>query len=541
MNKEIIISSSTSQNHVAITEDGNLVDFFVDHPEKRRMVGDVFLGKVARVLPGIRAVFIDIGLKHDAFLHFSDIGDRTDALKDMLDEDEEADDGTDEEETEPQAQTQDQTTVQSQPQEQKPVRDKDRHDHREQRQIPKLHKGESILIQIIKEPVKDKGVRCTSSISIPGRFCVLLPLDDKVGVSKKIYDFRERKRLRRIARGIIPSNCGLIIRTAAKDQTEEALSGDLRYLVKIWEDMQEDAKKQEPPALLYKDLSTTISVIRDLFTPDVSKVFVDSKKLYKEVRNYVQFIQPALLDRIELFKQDEPIFEAFKIDEQIKGLMGRKVSLPSGGHIVIEHTEAMVVIDVNSGRYAAKKEQELNSLKTDLEASREIVRQLRLRDIGGLIVVDFIDLEDEKNRKKIYDELKKEFKKDRAKIAMLPMTEFGLMQITRERIRENIVQSMNEACPYCAGTGLLTKKSNLIHEIEHWLKRYHVEGKSKYLTLKVHPSLGLKLKEGFISRLTKFQLKYFVKIKLQEEEKINPQNYYFLTTKTGEDITNDFN
>jgi len=196
---------------------------------------------------------------------------------------------------------------------------------------------------------------------------------------------------------------------------------------------------------------------------------------------------------------------------------------------------------VNSGRYAAKKEQELNSLKTDLEASREIVRQLRLRDIGGLIVVDFIDLEDEKNRKKIYDELKKEFKKDRAKIAMLPMTEFGLMQITRERIRENIVQSMNEACPYCAGTGLLTKKSNLIHEIEHWLKRYHVEGKSKYLTLKVHPSLGLKLKEGFISRLTKFQLKYFVKIKLQEEEKINPQNYYFLTTKTGEDITNDFN
>ena len=283
--------------------------------------------------------------------------------------------------------------------------------------------------------------------------------------------------MRRIARGILPSNCGLIIRTAAKDQSEESLSGDLKYLVKIWEDMQEDAKKQEPPFLLYKDLSTTISVIRDLFTPDVSKVFVDSKKLYKEIRNYVQFIQPALIDRIELFKEDMSIFEAFKIDEQIKGLMGRKVSMPSGGHIVIEHTEAMVVIDVNSGRYAAKKEQELNSLKTDLEASREIVRQLRLRDIGGLIVVDFIDLEDEKNRKKIYDELKKEFKKDRAKIAMLPMTEFGLMQITRERIRENIMQSMNDACPYCAGTGLLTKKSNLMHEIDRWLKRFKSEGK----------------------------------------------------------------
>jgi len=529
MNKEIIINSSTSQNHVAITEDGNLVDFFVDHPEKRRMVGDVYLGKVARVMPGIRAVFIDIGMKHDAFLHFSDIGERTEALQSMLDEDDDTDDSDDNEKEEDGAQPSAEIKQAPPKPEQK--------DHR---QITKLHKGEEILIQIIKEPVKDKGVRCTSSISIPGRFCVLLPLDDKIGVSKKIYDFRERKRLRRIARGILPSNCGLIIRTAAKDQSEESLSGDLKYLVKIWEDMQEDAKKQEPPFLLYKDLSTTISVIRDLFTPDVSKVFVDSKKLFKEIRNYVQFIQPALIDRIELYKEDQSIFEAFKIDEQIKGLMGRKVPLPSGGHIVIEHTEAMVVIDVNSGRYAAKKEQELNSLKTDLEASREIVRQLRLRDIGGLIVVDFIDLEDEKNRKKIYDELKKEFKKDRAKIALLPMTEFGLMQITRERIRENILQSMNEACPYCLGTGYLTKKSNLMHEIDHWLKRFKAEGKGTSLTLKVHPSLGEKLKEGFISPLFKIQLRYFVRLKLVEDEKMSPQHFYFISTKTGDDITADF-
>ena len=262
MNKEIIINSSASQNHVAITEDGNLVDFFVDHPEKRRMVGDVYLGKVARVMPGIRAVFIDIGLKHDAFLHFSDIGERTEALQSMLDEDNDSDDsdddGKDEAGTQAAASGESETKQPPKP------------DQKEYRQIPKLHKGEEILIQIIKEPVKDKGVRCTSSISIPGRFCVLLPLDDKIGVSKKIYDFRERKRLRRIARGILPSNCGLIIRTAAKDQSEESLSGDLKYLVKIWEDMQEDAKKQEPPFLLYKDLSTTISVIRDLFTPDVS-------------------------------------------------------------------------------------------------------------------------------------------------------------------------------------------------------------------------------------------------------------------------------
>ncbi|MCX7875193.1 MAG: Rne/Rng family ribonuclease [Melioribacteraceae bacterium] len=532
MNKVIIINSSASQNRVAITEEGNLVDFFVDHPEKQRMVGDVYLGKVARVLPGIRAAFIDIGMKHDAFLHFSDIGERTEALQGIFDDDED-DDEVEEIINDSNNEENPNSTLEIA----RPEIPKE-HETKE-KVIPRLKKGEELLIQIIKEPVKDKGVRVTSSISLPGRFCVLLPMDNKIGVSKKIVDFKERKRLRKIARGIIPKDCGLIIRTAAKDQSEEALSGDLKYLVKIWNEIQNNAKKSTPPVLLYKDLSTTISVIRDLFTPDVSKVYVDSKKLWKEIKNYLEFIQPQLLDRIELYKDETPIFETFRIEEQIKTLMGRKVPLPSGGHIVIEHTEAMVVIDVNSGRYAAKKEQELNSLKTDLEASREIARQLRLRDIGGLIVVDFIDLEDEKNRKKIYDELKKEFKKDRAKTAILPMTEFGLMQITRERIRENIVQSMNEVCPYCLGTGLLTKKSNLIHEIEHWLRRYKIQGKDKFLTLRVHPSLGDKLKNGFISILTKFQLKYFVKIKLIEDEKISPQKFQFSISKTGEDITEE--
>lgn len=531
MNKEIIINSSTTQNRVAITEEGNLVDFFVDHPEKQRMVGDVYLGKVARVLPGIRAAFIDIGLKHDAFLHFSDIGERTEALQGIFDDDDE--DDVDESSLESDLSFKDQITENTL----KPTSEKP---EQKERQITKLHKGQELLIQIIKEPVKDKGVRVTSSISIPGRFCVLLPMDDRIGVSKKISDFRERKRLRRIARGIIPKDCGLIIRTAAKDQDEESLSADLKYLVKIWNDLQDDAKKLSPPSLLYKDLSTTISVIRDLFTPDVSKVFVDSKKLWKEIRNYVQFIQPALGERIELYRGEEPIFESFRIEEQIKSLMGRKVHLPSGGHIVIEHTEAMTVIDVNSGRYAAKKEQELNSLKTDLEASREIVRQLRMRDIGGLIVVDFIDLEDEKNRKKIYDELKKEFKKDRAKTAMLPMTDFGLMQITRERVRENIVQSMTEVCPYCAGSGLLTKKSNMIHEIEGWIKRYRIAGKKKSLTLKIHPSLGSKFNEGFISTLTKIQFKYFIRLKLDLDEKVNPQSFRIISTKSSEDLTEEF-
>jgi ribonuclease G len=526
MQKEIIINSSSTQNRVAITEDGNLVDFFIDHQEKKRMVGNIYLGRVARVLPGIRAAFINIGLKHDAFLHFSDIGETLKDLQDLLDDDE-ADDIDesaldDDDENASDSNSQD-----------------NRRDNRE-RAVPKLHKGQDILVQIIKEPVKDKGVRVTSSISIPGRFCVLLPFDNKIGISKKIVDFRERRRLRKLARGILPQNCGLIIRTAAKDQSEESLVADLKYLISTWSEIQENVKHKTPPSVVYNDLGTTISVIRDLFTPDISRVFVDNKKLFKEIEAYVKIIQPALLEKIEYYKYNDSIFEAFKIEEQIKSLMGRRVQMPSGGHIVIEHTEAMTVIDVNSGRYAAKKQQELNSLKTDLEASRELVRQLRLRDIGGLIVVDFIDLEDDKNRKKVYDELKKEFRKDRAKIALLPMTDFGIMQITRQRIRQNIVQSMHEDCPYCHGSGLLTKKSNIVHEIEEWLKRFKLTGKERSLVIKVHPSLKSSLKEGKISTLTKLKLRYFIRLKLDYDERISPQTFQFYSGKSGEEITADF-
>jgi ribonuclease G len=515
MQKEIIINSSPSQNRVAITEESTLVDFFVDNPEKRRMVGDIYHGKVARVLPGIRAAFIDIGLKHDAFLHFSDIGDSFHEFQSVLDE-EDSEISVDEDEANGNV--------------------KKDENNKKSSSIPKLHKGQDIIVQIIKEPVVNKGVRISSAISIPGRFCVLLPFDNKIGISKKISDYKERKRLKILARGIIPENCGLIIRTAAREQDEASLESDIKYLVNTWEKIQSKVKNSKPPELLHKDLTTTTSVIRDLFTPNVLKVFIDSKSLYKEIREYVQLVQPELLDKIEYYKSRMPIFDAFKIEQQIKTLMGRKAPMPSGGHIVIDHTEAMTVIDVNSGRYAAKKEQELNSLKTDLEAAREIVRQLRLRDIGGLIVIDFIDLEEDKNRKKIYDELRKEFKKDRAKIALLPMTDFGIVQITRQRVRQNIVQSINEVCSYCSGSGIMTKRSSVIHDIDEWLKRYKTEGKHRSLILSVHPSLSNDLKIGLFSTLNKLQFQYFLRIKLEDNEHINPQEFEIKVPKTGEKL-----
>jgi len=516
MTKEIIINSSTSQTRVAITEDGYLADFFVDYPENRRMVGDVYLGKIARVLPGIKAAFVDIGMQHDAFLHFSDIGENTQQLQDMLgDEDSDIDDDEDDEQRPP------------------------REEHR-QPTIPKLAKGQDILIQITKEPVNNKGVRVSSSISLPGRFCVLLPFDGKIGVSKKISDFRERRRLRSIARSILPKNYGLIIRTVARNQAEESLRDDLQNLMKTWQEIEATVKTEKPPSLIYQDLNTTSSVIRDLFTPDISKVFIDSKKLFKQIKSYVTLVQPQLADKIENYKSNTSIFDAFKIEEQIKTLMGRKVPLPSGGYLIIEHTEAMVVIDVNSGRYAKSKDQEINSLKTDLEAAREISRQMRLRDIGGIIVIDFIDLEEDKNRKKIYDELKKEFRKDRAKVSVLPMSDFGLVQITRQRIRQNIMQAMKEVCPYCLGTGLLTKHSHVAYDLEELIKKVKQKSKYRSLIIKCHPVIAQKFREGGIKMLTKLQLKLLMKLALVEDESIPLNEIKLFSKKTQQDITEEF-
>jgi len=521
MTKEIIINSSTLQTRVAITEDGNLVDFFVDYPEKRRMVGDIYLGKVARVLPGIKAAFIDIGMKHDGFLHFSDIADRTQQFLEMLGEDSDVD--LDE--------NGNSNTNNAQHNSSKNGND-----------TPSvmLHKGEEIIVQITKEPVKNKGVRVTSAVSLPGRFCVLLPFDNKIGVSKKIFDYRERRRLRNLAREIIPENCGLIIRTVARNQDEVALRSDLNQLVKTWNVIEKRIKSENPPALIHNDLNTTSSVIRDLFTPDISKVFIDSKKLFKQIKNYVELTQPDLIDKVERYQSSHSIFDAFKIEEQIKTLMARKVYLPSGGYLIIEHTEAMVVIDVNSGKYAKSKDQELNSLKTDLEASREIAKQMKLRDIGGIIVIDFIDLLEEKNRKKIYDELKKEFRKDRSRVSILPMSDFGLVQITRQRVRQNMMQTMKEVCPSCLGTGVLTKQSHLIYDLEEWINRFKRESKERSLIIKCNPFVAAKLREGKIKTLTKLKFKYRLRLKLEEDPTLSLQQIKFFSKNTGKDLTEDY-
>ncbi|MDE3059125.1 MAG: Rne/Rng family ribonuclease [Bacteroidota bacterium] len=557
MKKEIIINATSEKEiRIAITEDSKLVELFVESPEKERMVGDIYVGKVAKVMPGIQASFIDIGLQQDAFLHFSDIGDSLNDYNSLLEEEAEVD--TDEVEEEPShikdaadgARGLQQGIFQSPSSlnngsetatavESTPAKPADRRDRRPRPHV-NLTKGQDIIVQIIKEPVGKKGVRVTTEVSLPGRFLVLLPFDGKIGVSKKIVSFKEKRRLRRLVRSILPSSFGVIVRTNAENQDEKLLVQDLEALLRTWREIEKTVKEEKAPALLYKDMATTSSVIRDLFREDVERVVVDNKKLFKEIKAYVKMFSPNMADKIELYSRREPIFDANGVEKEIAATLSRKVWLKSGGYIIFDHTEAMTVIDVNSGRYAAKQEQELNSLRTDLEAAREICRQIRLRDLGGIIVVDFIDVEDEKNKKKIYDEVKKEFRKDRAKVTVLPLTEFCLMQITRQRIRQSIIHSFTEPCPVCGGSGLIQSKTTIVSHIERWVRRFKSESRERRLTLHVHPNLAEYLTEGTFNRLRKIMWRFFIHIRLEEDKSLAIDEFQFISRKTGNDITGQY-
>ena len=543
MRKEILINAGANETRIAITEDGRLAELFVETANKEKMVGDIYLGKVAKVMPGIKAAFIDLGLNQDGFLHFSDIGNRFEEYNEMLSDDEDEDEEGQGPDREPAlAATSD---AQQPANARQPNQRGNGQPARQARQRPQrdiqLEKGQEIIVQVTKEPVGRKGVRVTSEVSLAGRFLVLLPFDGKIGISRKISNFKEKRRLRKIVQAILPEGFGVIIRTVAEGKEESSIKQDLEDLITTWREVETTVKAEKAPALLYKDMATTSSVIRDLFSNDVTRVVVDSRKLYKDIRAYIKYTSPAVLDKIELHKERAPIFDVHGVEKEIEATLSRKVWLKSGGYIIVEQTEAMVVIDVNSGRYAPKKEQEQNSLRTDLEAAREIARQLRLRDIGGIIVIDFIDLEDERNRRKVFEELKKEFRRDRAKITVLPMTEFGLVQITRQRVRQNILHSFSEPCPACGGTGLVQSKTTTVNQLERWVARFKDETGEKRLIIRVGPELGLILRSGTMSILRKMMLKHLMYIRLVPDSSVPSGSFRCFSPKQGdEEITDQY-
>ncbi|MEO8209223.1 MAG: Rne/Rng family ribonuclease [bacterium] len=521
MKKAILINSIAEEVRIAITEDGKLSEFFLDTPDKERNVGDIYLGKIGKVIPGIRAAFIDLGFQQDAFLHFSDVGSSLEEYASIIGDDSDIEEEDTEEED-------------NQPAFSKPET------HANKYSYQNLERGQDIIVQITKEPVGSKGFRVTSKVSIPGRYLVLIPFEKKIGLSKKIYNPKEKRRLRNLVKSNMPKGFGIIIRTVAAGQDESLILDDLNNLINTWNGIQSKLKSSKSPLILHKDVSTTSSVVRDLFKEDISKVIIDSKKIFRDIKVYVDDTSPEFADKIELYSGNQPLFDAYSIEKQLEESLQRKVWLKNGGYIIIEATEAMTVVDVNSGKYAKHRDQEVNSLNTNLESAKEIVRQIRLRDIGGIIVIDFIDLYDEKNRRRLYEEVRKEFKNDRAKSTILPVSEFGIVEITRQRVRQNIIHSISDICPMCRGTGHVQSKSTFMNRMERWMRRYKGGNNGMNISLKVNPYIKNYLTEGFISKVTKIQLKNFLWIKLEEDETLPLDEFRVHSKKLNKDITEEF-
>ncbi len=419
MSKEIVVNVGESQTRIAIVEDGKLVELYIENAENKRTIGNLYLGRIRKVMPSIQAAFVDIGQEQDAFLHFSDLSDNLPYLLKYLD-----------------LQTPKVKGITVPPGE----KDWDK------RPSDILNRGQEILVQITKEPISNKGSRISTDLSLAGRFLVLVPLQNYVAVSRKITDDKERRRLKALASSLVPDNYGVIVRTVAEDRDAKSLDKDLKLLKERWRRVENRLQeKPDPPALVHEDVDMASSIIRDQFSEEYDRILVDHEALYHSIRSYVKAVAPKMVDRIDLHTGGQPVFEAAGIQQGADRAFKDRVELPSGGYLFIEQTEAMHVVDVNSGRSGKGKSQSQNSLDVNLEAARVIARQIRLRDLGGIIVVDFIDLRDDKDKKKVYDELKKGFSEDRAVTKVLPMSDFGLVEITRQRLRPSITTTFSSS------------------------------------------------------------------------------------------------
>ncbi len=557
-NKQLLMNKTGDEIQVALVDEGRLVELIIERPESRRSIGDIYLGRVHKVVEGLKAAFVDIGQKSDGFLHFSDVGTTNEDYRALIEDDEDDDEsgGTDEADGEDAPQTSRAGVEPAAAAAVKPqarcgsktpsADDQERADKRQsytQLIAGKLKPNDSILVQVIKEPISSKGSRLTSDITIAGRFMVLLPFGGgQVAVSRRVIARKERSRLKKLVRSMLPEGFGAIIRTVAEDQEETLLKQDLEKLLAKWTQIEEKLQDAAPPQLIFKEDTIISSVLRDSLTSDVGEIVANSPVIHQETLTYIQWAAPEMVKNVVLYQGKLPLFEGYGIAKDVESIFSRKVWLKSGGYIIIEHTEAMVVVDVNSGRYAAKREQEENSLKTNLEAAREVVRQLRLRDIGGIIVVDFIDMLDQKNAKKVYDSMKTELRNDRAKSNILPMSDFGIMQITRERIRPSLMQRMGDQCPACGGSGVVQARFTTINQIERWLRKFALQHSMKFqqLDLYVSPTVMEPLQNSDLKTELKWFLQHMLFVQVKPDESLRSDDFRFYTRKNNKDITAEY-
>jgi ribonuclease G len=513
MKREILISSTSREIRVAIIEDDQLVELLVDRPEARRMVGDIYLGRIEAVQPGIQAAFVDIGTEKSAFLHASDLV----YDEDEDDEDDEAE--SDGEESEDASSSRRSARRAKAP----PIQDV-------------VKKGDTLVVQVSKEPISTKGPRVTAQVSLAGRFLVYMPHASRVGVSRKIGDRTERARLREQVQGILPPKSGgVIVRTVGEDATPEAFQREL-----TWKRAKKKTTFVRAPSLLHRETSLTRGIIRDIFSTKVESIEVDSKQVYNEIIEYLKGIAPELLERVKLYEGNVPLFDKAEIETEIRDLFKRRCELPSGGYLIIEPTEALVSIDVNSGRFTGKKDPEKTILKTNLEAAREVARQIRLRDMGGIIVADFIDMETKSNRDRVLQEIRTHLGRDRARTKAFPVSDLGLIEMTRQRVRQSHLQQMTEACPTCNGTGRVFTPETIVRRVERSVKRMAVEGRRDHVLLKLHPEVALYLLEQEKDYLRKLEKLAGFQLELRDDPLLRPDEFKLVVKGAGRDVTQQY-
>jgi ribonuclease G len=512
MTKEMIISSSTHETRVAILEDDQVAEIFIEREHQRGVVGNLYKGRVSKVLPGMQSAFVDLGLERDGFLYVSDVVATSEEF-DRLETDDDEDGGS--------AVGGDGSSGGTRPTHAvrrpgsadgvasgggpgvPPIRGGRR--DRERGPEPKieelLKEGQEIVVQVAKEPIGTKGARLTSHATMPGRFLVFMPTVDHVGVSRKIESREERSRLRGIVREFREQHGftgGVIIRTAAASRPKEDIVADLSYFHKVWTEIRQKAEGSRAPAVVYREQSLVAKLLRDLLTEEYSAIRIDNELEYRRVYELIERIMPSLAPKVRLYNKDYPIFEEYGVQAEIDRALRSKVWLKSGGSIVINQTEALVAIDVNTGRYVGKKTAgrlEDTILKTNLEAVKEIVRQIRLRDLGGIIVLDFIDMEEKKNRQKVFQAVEQELRKDRSPSKALQVSDFGLVIITRKRVKQSLERVLTEPCPYCAGSAVIKSRSTICYEILSEVKKISADLDGQTLVLRVNPDIARALRD----------------------------------------------
>ena len=505
MKKEIVINSSPHEIRIAMLEDGELVELLVEGADAKRIVGNVYKGKVSSVKPGLQAAFVEIGLERAGFLHASDL--------DHDDSGEEESSG-------------------------------DRGGRRRHRHVPEistvLKVGDSINVQVTKEPISSKGPRLTADISLPGRYLVMMPKGRHIGVSRKIDDRRERTRLKQVLTKHRPEEGAFIIRTAAIAQSEDALKQDVDYLSGLLNKISTGSREMTAPALVHEDVGMVVALIRDIFKEDTARLIIDDKEDFDRLHTYVNTFAPELRNRIEFYKGDLPIFDHFEIEQEIKKTLDKRVWMKKGGYLIIEPTEALVTIDVNTGRFTGRRNQEETIFQTNMLAAREVARQLRLRDFGGIVVIDFIDMESEGNKKRVFNELKDHLRRDRARHKVFQVSGLGLVEMSRQRVRPSLISQLSDDCPYCTGTGKVMSMETMSNRIERLVHRIAIVTRERRLQIQANPVLALYLLEERPEQFRDLCSTFDLDLNVLDDATQHVEEFRIVSLDSGKDLIAEF-